>query len=107
MRSESVPEAPDPFNLPKEQAAPMGRPLQENLNVLPANPERLSVVVPEEPAAAMFTVEGFAVILGVGGGEVGSFLVPGTTVTESVMVWTLLPLVANTVTGTVCAFALE
>lgn len=107
IRNESVPLLPDPLNDPNAQAAPLGRPLHENLNELLENPASDSSVVPVEPGAVIATVVGLAEILGVTTGEVGALNVPGLTFTQTVIVCTRLPLVANTVTGIFCAFAEE
>jgi hypothetical protein len=107
IRSESVPLLPDPFNLPKAQAAPLGNPLHENLNELLSNPETESVVAPAEPGAPTARRIGLAEILGVTGTTAGAFVDPGFTPSQSVIVCTRLPLVANTVIGTLCAFAEE
>ena len=105
--SETVPEVPDPWRAPKTQAAPLGNPLQENLNPLLSNPETASAVVPAEPGAFTVTVVGLAEIFGVAGAVVGSDFVPGLIFTHRVMVCTRLPLVARMVTGTFSAFAEE
>lgn len=105
--SETVPDVPDPLRAPKTHEASLGNPLQENLKELLSNPERDSEVVPADPDDFTETVVGFAVIFGVAGAVVGSDFVPGLTPTQSVMVWTRLPLVAKMVTGTVSYVAFE
>jgi len=105
--SETFPELPDPWSFPKTQAAPFGNPLHANLKVLPSNPESARAVVPDEPGASTETVVGLAVIFGVAGVVVGADFFPGLMPTQSVMVWTRLPLVAKIVIGTLSAFAEE
>lgn len=105
--SETLPELPDPWSAPKIQAAPLGNPLHVNLKVLLSNPESASAVVPEEPGALIETVLGLAEIFGVAGAVEGADFFPGLTPTQSVMVWTRLPLAAKIVTGTFPAFAEE
>lgn len=103
-----VPEVPEPLRLPKTHAAPVGSPVQENFNALPAKPEIPSVVAPLEPGAAMLTFAGFAERAGAAADpDAGGFADPGTTATHKVTVCTRFPLVAKIVIGMVCATALE